>query len=90
MNVPPEYVRTAIEIERKACADLAESHRGSAAKRRFALGRPLGEIEDDGLVVQIRAEERGEDIAAEIISHDIRCRTPGHGHSFTRTKESHE
>ncbi|KKL63705.1 hypothetical protein LCGC14_2172440, partial [marine sediment metagenome] len=52
----------------EAAAIVADQHRGSAAKARLAKDQPLGRIDDDGLVVEIRAEERGEDIAAEIIA----------------------
>ena len=54
-------------------AIVADQHRGAAAKARLAKGNPLGKMDDDGLVVEIRAEERGEDIAAEIISKAIRA-----------------
>ena len=57
----------------EAAAIVADQHRGSAAKARIAEGQPLGRIDDDGLVVEIRAEERGEDIAAEIIAKAIRA-----------------
>ncbi len=54
-------------------AIVADQHRGAAAKARLAKGNPLGKMDDDGLVVEIRAEERGEDIAAEIIAKAIRA-----------------
>ena len=57
----------------EAAAIVADQHRGSAAKARLAKDQPLGRIDDDGLVVEIRAEERGEDIAAEIIAKAIRA-----------------
>jgi hypothetical protein len=57
----------------EAAAKVADQHRGSAAKARLAKDQPLGMMDDDGLVVEIRAEERGEDIAAEIIAKAIRA-----------------
>ena len=51
--------------------EIARKHKGSAAKKRLERGQRLGKISDDGLVVEITAEERGEDIAADIIAQAI-------------------
>ena len=61
--------------EREQCAVVADQHRGSAAKKRQVKGQRLSTF-DDGLAVEIQAEERGEDIAAEIIAREIRERGP--------------
>ncbi len=63
----------AIKIEREACAVIATQHKGSAAKARHEKGQKLSGLED-GLVVEIIAEERGEEIAAETIAGAIRAR----------------
>ena len=52
-------------------AEIARKHKGSAAKKRLERGQRLSKISDDGLVVEITAEERGEDIAADIIAQAI-------------------
>lgn len=57
----------AATIER--CAQVAKAHKGSAEKRRRANGRKY----DEESLVEIRAEERGEDIAAEMIAAEIRA-----------------
>lgn len=51
--------------ERERCAGIAKAHKGSAARKR----RLRGDIGDD----HIYAEERGEDIAAEMIEAAIRA-----------------
>lgn len=53
-------------------AKVADAHKGAAAKKRQAKGM-LGRNMDDGLYVEVFAEERGENIAAEIIAAAIRA-----------------
>lgn len=61
------------EAEREACAQVAEAHKGAAAKKRRT--RPnIVKFASDEAKVEIFAEERGEDIAAEIIARNIRAR----------------
>lgn len=56
----------------EACAQVADRHKGSAKKRRGLKSFHLGS-ED---YAEIVAEERGEDIAAEIIGRAIRALIP--------------
>ena len=69
-----EYSNMVVKTEREECAKVADSHKGAAAASRRDKGMKFGEMED-GAVVEISAEERGEDIAAEIIAAAIRART---------------
>ena len=59
--------------EKEECAKIADAHKGSAAKQRQEKGHLLRDMED-GLHVEVNAEERGEDIAAETIAAAIRAR----------------
>ena len=53
-------------------AGWADKHKGSATRRRLDRGNKLRDY-DDAVVAEIQAEERGEDIAAEIIAVCIRA-----------------
>ncbi len=64
----------ATAAERERCAKIAEAHKGAAARKRLSRGQKL-HMAVDGYE-EIVAEERGEDIAAEIIAREIRR---GHG-----------
>ena len=64
-------VQTAVLAERERCARIAEAHIGSAAARRRQKGQQFKFLPDD-VAAEIQAEERGEDIAAEIIARTIR------------------
>ena len=55
-------------------AAVAAAHRGSAAKKRLGRGMPLGSMQNDFERESITSEERGEDIAAEMIAAAIRER----------------
>lgn len=66
-------LRTAVIAERDACAKVARSHIGSAANRRKER-RLRGRLSDAALA-EVLAEERGEDIAAELIETAIRARS---------------
>ena len=61
-------VQAAVRAERERCAKIADAHRGAAAKKRRARGPQA----DNSALDEIYAEERGEDIAAEIIARTIR------------------
>ena len=56
------------DTERERCAQVAEAHKGSATKKR----RARGPQNDNSMLDEIYAEERGEDIAAEMIAREIR------------------
>lgn len=71
-----DAIAAAVEAEREACAKVAESHKGSAAKRRLSRGLKLSHVHPDAQM-EIVAEERGEDIAARIIAQAIRARKEG-------------
>ncbi len=64
-------IHAAVQAETQRCAGLARAHKGSAQRKRIEKGRPLSKIHDDGLAVEIMAEERGEDMAAEMIADAI-------------------
>lgn len=53
-------------------AKVADAHRGRAAKERVQRGRRLSML-PPAVRDEILAEERGEDIAAELIAKDIRA-----------------
>ncbi len=55
----------------EAAAKVAEAHKGAAAKRRGLKGMKLSNFGPEA-AAEIQAEERGEDIAAEIIARTIR------------------
>jgi regulator of replication initiation timing len=57
-------------IER--CAKIAETHKGSAASRRRLKGQQFKFMSEE-VVSEIQAEERGEDIASEMIARKIRA-----------------
>lgn len=61
----------AVAIERERCAKIAESHKGSAARKRRSSGQKLSSFGLDS-ADEILCEERGEDIAAEMIAAAIR------------------
>lgn len=62
----------------EACAKVADEHKGRAAEKRRAKGLKLAGIRRD-VADEIIAEERGEDIAAEIIARTIRALIPQQG-----------
>ena len=64
----------AVAREREACAKIANKHTGSAAAKRRASGKQFKFLHPDA-VLTIEAEERGEDIASEMIAKAIRART---------------
>ena len=64
----------AAKVEREACAEIADQHKGSAAKKRQSKGQRLVGV-DEQIVATIQDEERGEDIAAEMIASAIRARS---------------
>ncbi len=66
--------QAAIKREREACAKLAEQHKGSAARRRKERGQRLVSYSPE-IQIEINAEERGEDLAAECIARAIRARS---------------
>ena len=66
-----EALREAEQRGMMRATEIARKHKGSAAKKRLERGQRLSKISDDGLVVEITAEERGEDIAADIIAQAI-------------------
>jgi hypothetical protein len=67
-------IAVALDAERQAgreeAAAIARAHRGSAARRRDELGGTLRYMLP-AAVATIQAEERGEDIAAEVIERAI-------------------
>jgi len=67
-------IADAIAEEREACAVAAEKHKGAAANERHRKGLRFTQMQPEA-VAEIEAEERGEDIAAEIIARTIRART---------------
>lgn len=66
-----EVILAAIQAEREACAKIAADHKGAAARAR--RGRPRL-VTTRLAYTDIAAEERGEDIASEIIAAAIRAR----------------
>lgn len=66
-------IRAAVEEEREACAEIAQRHKGAAQKRRRDRGQKLS-LYEPFEQNEIVAEERGEDIAADIIAAAIRKR----------------
>lgn len=64
------YYEAGVAAERERCANIAEAHKGSAARRRLERGQKLSHFGLDNSE-EIRAEERGEDIAAEMIARAI-------------------
>ena len=68
------FAKAAIAIIRPAvlqqAAEVAKAHKGSAAKKRIARGQRLSMV-DEAAWPEITAEERGEDIAAEMIEAAI-------------------
>jgi hypothetical protein len=63
-----------VDAERERCAKIAEAHKGSYAKR--ANYKDLMRRAEPEAIAAIRDEERGEDIAAEIIARNIRKAQP--------------
>ena len=69
-SLKAEIRRQAAEEMREDCAAVAKAHKGLAAKRRKAKGLRLSDCDN---WEEIEAEERGEDIAAEMIERAIRA-----------------
>ena len=65
-----EHAGSGIAAERERCAKIADSHKGSYS-RKVNYRDNIRSSTPEALV-EIRAEERGEDIAAEIIARRIR------------------
>lgn len=67
----PNYIKAPADSDavREACAKVADAHKGSAAKKRLAQN---SRANPDALI-EIYAEERGEDIASEMIASAIRA-----------------
>lgn len=77
-------IRVIREDERERCAKIAEAHKGSAARKRREAGRTLHLGSE--YYAEIVSEERGEDIAAEMIAAAIRkeaCLSGWHPHPLT-------
>lgn len=64
-------IEAAVEAERERCAKIAEAHKGSASRTRQLKHGKLSSFPSHA-AEEIQAEERGEDIAAEIIARAIR------------------
>jgi len=64
-------ISAALQDERERCAKIAEAHKGSYAKK--ASYKDIMRQATPEAITEIRAEERGEDIAAEIIARNIRA-----------------
>lgn len=56
----------------EACAKIAEAHKGAGQRARVAKGLKLSMFQSEESLAAIRDEERGEDIASEIIAAEIR------------------
>ena len=69
-----EAIEECVNAERERCAKIAADHKGAATKRRLARGMKLGSLPHHAQD-EIVAEERGEDIAAEMIATAIRTKT---------------
>lgn len=64
-------IRDTVLTEQQRCAAVADKHKGSAAAKRRAKGKQFKFLPTDA-VPEIEAEERGEDIASEMIARAIR------------------
>lgn len=66
------------EEERERCAQVAKAHKGNAAKKRGTIKQTpfQSDEEHEAMRNEIYAEERGEDIAAEMIEAAIRALEP--------------
>ena len=64
-------IRDTVVAENERCAKVAEKHKGSAAAKRRHKGQQFKFLPPDA-VPEIEAEERGEDIASEMIARAIR------------------
>jgi hypothetical protein len=68
-----EYAHAALILALTHCAEIAEAHKGEAERqRRNKTARSFSPEALD----EIWAEERGEDIASEIIARSIRALLP--------------
>jgi|HubBroStandDraft_3_1064219.scaffolds.fasta_scaffold115238_3 hypothetical protein len=59
-----------VAAERERCAKIAEAHKGSYTHK--ATYKTIMRSATPEAIAEIRAEERGEDIASEIIARNIR------------------
>jgi hypothetical protein len=66
-TAPPQSYEDGLE----AAAKIADAHKGQAARDRIKRRLPLSDVSPEA-AEEIRAEERGEDIASEIIAKNIR------------------
>lgn len=64
-------IRDTVLTEQERCAKVAEKHKGSAAAKRRHRGQQFKFLPPDA-VPEIEAEERGEDIASDMIARAIR------------------
>ena len=60
--------------------EVADGHKGSAQRKRLARGLRLANLPDHAQA-EVVAEERGEDIASEVIAREIRALQPTSGES---------
>jgi len=65
-----DMAKTATAIVLEAAAEVAKAHKGSATKKRISRGQKLNNVTNE-MRWEIVAEERGEDIAAEMIEAAI-------------------
>lgn len=70
MSISIALIREARLSEREQCAKIAEAHKGSADRNLRKNGGYKGMSEE--VLDEVRAEQRGEDIAAEMIAAAIR------------------
>lgn len=70
-KVVDERVRLAVAAERERCARIADAHKGSYTKKLNY--KAIMRSASPEAIAEVRAEERGEDIAAEIIGRTIRA-----------------
>lgn len=60
---------------RERAARVASDHKGAAQRKRHARGQRLASLPDYAQA-EVEAEERGEDIASEVIAREIRALKP--------------
>ena len=65
----------AIRVVLEAALDVAKQHVGAAARDRRQRGQTFNTLPDHA-VAEIQAEERGEDIAAEVIQRELKALLP--------------
>jgi hypothetical protein len=75
MAILQAEIASAVAAEQERCAKIAEAHKGKAAKTRRDRGQTFKFMSEEA-AAEIVAEERGEDIAAEMIAKAIREQVP--------------